>query len=86
MEPTTVKKPFTPHAHGTNAGASSATICKPVGNGMPRRIPSGASIAITMTIRQDGGRAKADAKIHGDKRAVSRRTARIAGIIHRSDE
>src|SRR6516162_694078 len=81
IEPITVKKPFVAHAHGTNADASSATMRKPVGNGMPRRIPTGANIVTTMMIRNGKDRPSADAKIEGDKTAVRRRTTRSDGII-----
>src|SRR5215831_603734 len=70
IEPITVPKPFTPQAQGMKAGDSLATRRKPIGNGMPRKTPSGAIIATTMTIRHKRGKPNAEVRIDCDKVAV----------------
>ena len=64
-EPITVKKPLTAQAQGISGDASSPTMRKPVGNGIPSSMPKGATSRIAMMTRQVKAKPSAHDRISG---------------------
>src|SRR6185369_10321263 len=78
-EPITVKKPFTPQAHGINAPDSLLTAFMPVGNGTPNKIPIGATNNNVIMMRINKGHWIVDLKSIGVIKEVNSITINNAG-------